>query len=109
MILKPVLRLGGRLTPQERPPADARRAQTINRNILPARGRNRAVARMAKQSSMAIESRIESISSLVASLLKPDQRSAVERRHELRCTAGWSKAMNVQPIAARLSETRQRC
>src|SRR5208337_2648832 len=105
MILKPVLRLGGRLTPQERPPADARRAQTINRNILPARGRNRAVARMAKQSSMAIES----ISSLVAGLLKPDQRSAVERRHELRCTAGWSKAMNVQPIAARLSETRQRC
>jgi len=40
--------------------------------------------------------------------VKPAQRFVVARRHALRCTAEWSKAMNVQPVAARLSETRQR-
>ena len=40
--------------------------------------------------------------------VKPARRFAVARRHAPQCTAESSKAMNVQPVAARLSATRQR-
>jgi len=41
-------------------------------------------------------------------MVKPTQQSVVARRHAIRCSAGWSRAMHVQPAAARLSATRQR-